>query len=340
MGPRLRSTARLGRKARAASAALHHPDPAVDMADGFNPIRRFPPSSAQAGRATSMSPERGSVDLVVVLVDCSGCRSRREAPGPSQPPRRVTVAGSVGSSLPASCSGGERVSEAGSRRQSREHGGGLSMILRLSATAKAAAGRGREPGRPKRKPRPLLQRREHSSREGVLASAKRSSLTRRRRRRCLVVSPGRFSRKAEPARMGLRQRASEATSQARLAVENAAVGRCSAEERSIEAPPGPRGITVTCPRTIGATRAGATRTGCGKAEAEGSPSSEASPGGTPEASGRRWAGASRRVERSGLQGQGRAAPREAHPGIGQSRGCSDRRSVAEVGETHLSHAGR
>jgi hypothetical protein len=34
----------------------------------------------------------------------AGCRSRREAPGPSQPPWRVTAAESVGSSLPASCS--------------------------------------------------------------------------------------------------------------------------------------------------------------------------------------------------------------------------------------------
>jgi len=108
----------------------------------------------------------------------------------------------LGLAYPASCSGGERVSEAGSRRQSREHGGGLSMILRLPATAKAAGGRGREPGRPKRKRKPLLQGREHSSREGVLVSAKRSSLTRRRRRRCLAVLPGRFSRKAVPARRG------------------------------------------------------------------------------------------------------------------------------------------
>jgi hypothetical protein len=78
-----RRAARLG---QAASVARHHPDPADDMADGINPIRRFPPSPAQAGRAASTSLERGSVDPVVVLVDCSGCRSRREAPGPSRAP--------------------------------------------------------------------------------------------------------------------------------------------------------------------------------------------------------------------------------------------------------------
>jgi len=44
------------------------------------------PSPAQAGRAVSTSADRGSVDPAVVLVDCSGCRSRREAPGPSQHP--------------------------------------------------------------------------------------------------------------------------------------------------------------------------------------------------------------------------------------------------------------
>lgn len=266
------------------------------------PSGGFPPSPAQAGRAASTSLGRGSVDPVVVLVDCSGCRSRREAPGPSRLPRRVTAAGSVGSSLPASCLahvlGGERVFEAGSRRQSREHGGGLSMILRLGAAAQAKAkrwlGGGREPERRKRKRTSLLQGREHSSREGVLVSAKRSSLTRRRRRRCLAVSPGRLGRKAGSARRRPRQRASEATSQARLAVENAAVGRCSAEEHSIEAPPGPRGTTPTV--ALGATRARTTGTGCGKAEAGGSPSSEASPGGSPEAIGRGWAGVSRRAE--------------------------------------------
>jgi len=119
---------------------------------------------------------------------------------------------------------GERVSEAGSRRQSRGHGGGLSMILRGGASC---------------------PRRGESTRRGKASWYRRSgaSLTRQQRRRCLAVSPGRFGRKAGAARAGPRQRASEATSQARLAVENAAVGRCSAEEHSIEAPPGPRGTT-------------------------------------------------------------------------------------------------
>jgi len=41
--------------------------------------------------------------------------------------------------------------------------------------------------------------------------------------------------------LGSRQRASEVTSRARFAAENAATGRCRAEEHSIEAPPGSRG---------------------------------------------------------------------------------------------------
>jgi len=86
---------------------------------------------------------------------------------------------------------------------------------------------------------------EHSSREGVLASTKPSSLTRRRWRRAWRFLPGGFGRKAGAARRGLRQRASEATSQARLAVENTAAGRRSAEELLIEAPPGPRSALVT-----------------------------------------------------------------------------------------------
>jgi len=127
-----------------------------------------PPSPAQAGRVAPPSLERGSVDPVVVLVDCSGCRSRRESPGPSQPPRRATVAERVGSSLPASCSGSEGVTEAGARRQSRGYGGGLSMILRLGGAARAAARRRARA----RAAKAVQQGREHSSREGVLVSAK------------------------------------------------------------------------------------------------------------------------------------------------------------------------
>jgi hypothetical protein len=58
----------------------------------------FLPVQRKLGAPRRRFSDRGSVDPVVVLVDCSGCRSRRESPGPSQPPRRATAAGSVGSS--------------------------------------------------------------------------------------------------------------------------------------------------------------------------------------------------------------------------------------------------
>jgi len=67
----------------------------------------------------------------------------------------------------------------------------------------------------------------------------------------------------------------------------------------------------------------------GQAEAGGSPSSEAPPGDPPEVFDRRWIGSARNRARKGVA----RAPRS---GIGQSRGCSYRALVAEVGETHLS----
>jgi len=137
------------RKAREGWKRRRHPDSAVDVADGApTPSGGLPPSPARAGRDPSTGANRGSGGRAVVLVDCSGCRSRREASGPSRSPRWVTSVEGVGSSPPASCSGGKRASEAGSRRQSRENGGGLSTIPEEAQAS--------------------VRGREHSSREGVL----------------------------------------------------------------------------------------------------------------------------------------------------------------------------
>jgi len=83
--------------------------------------------------------------------------------------------------------------------------------------------------------------------EGALVRRAPLPLTRRRgeaglaaRRTRLRSSPHGGCRGSVDLR-GSRQRASEATSRARFAAENAATGRCRAEELSIEAPPGPRG---------------------------------------------------------------------------------------------------
>jgi hypothetical protein len=73
--------------------------------------------------------ERGSVDRAVVLVDRIDCRGRRAARGP-----RDTRANSPRNRRESSPSvrehrRGERAPEAGSRRQSREIGGGRSLRM-------------------------------------------------------------------------------------------------------------------------------------------------------------------------------------------------------------------
>jgi hypothetical protein len=147
---------------------------------------------------------------------------------------RETGSASVGSSLPAACSGGERVLEAGSRRQSREHGGGLSMILRFGVATRrksgerAGGGESHEAGE--------LERARRSAEERALVEGRRPGIDEAAVFDEAAVEAvsgglpgaGPAARQAW-ARAGSRQRASEVTSQARLAVDNAAVGRCSAE---------------------------------------------------------------------------------------------------------------
>jgi len=135
--------------------------------------------------------------------------------------------------------------------------------------------------------------------EGVLIRPQASSLTRRRRSQ-IERPEAKGMRQRCRIRRGTRMRTSEATSRARYAEDNTASGRCSAEEPSIGAPPGPRVTPTRCPR--------ATRDGRGE--------------------GRSWRFA---VKRSSTR-----VAHQTPPGIGQSRGCSLRESVAEIGETHLS----
>jgi len=153
------------------------------VADGApTPSGGLPPSPARAGRDPSAGASRGSGGRAVVLVDCSGCRSRREASGPSRSPRGETRVEGVGSSHPASCSGGEGTSEAGSRRQSRENGGGLASIPEGGASRPAgewALVEGRRPG----------------SEKAVVFDEKAVEAG-------LAASPGGFGRKAEEAGRG------------------------------------------------------------------------------------------------------------------------------------------
>jgi hypothetical protein len=77
-----------------------------------------------------------------------------------------------------------------------------------------------------------------SAMEGVLIRPQASSLTRRRRSQ-IERPEAKGMRQRCRIRPGAPQRTSEATSRARYPVDNTASGRCSAEEPSIGAPPGP-----------------------------------------------------------------------------------------------------
>jgi len=113
-----------------------------------------------------------------------------------------------------------------------------------------------------------------SSREGVLVSTKRLSLTRRRRRRSPAVASADPTERPGEARSSWNG-TSEAELHARSVVDKAAVGRQSAEELSIEAPTRP--CDARSRRRSRAPAPGSGFAGCGRAEAGGSPSSEAPP---------------------------------------------------------------
>jgi hypothetical protein len=127
--------------------------------------------------------------------------------------------------------------------------------------------------------------------EGVLAQGTRLSLTRRRLTLGLALAVTEMERypggRASAPRVNAIRRGGDRgrqrrVSQACRAVENTAGGRYSAGEPSIEAPPGPRWphtwtLGVSASRGAGRRPSGA-HGGCGRAEAGGSPSSEAPPG--------------------------------------------------------------
>jgi len=248
-----------------------------------------------------------------VLADRCGCRSRRAALGPCRK--------GSGSSLwlPRS---GVRAPAAKRRRkpvrggESHEHassesGGGLLVIPRADAQASACSGEGalgdgRRPGpvqanvfdETAAEPGRRSRRRGCGSDAG---SAIRRGRDRGRQRlrhelgtRSKTPRPGGAARRSR--RSGLRQdRAPPHTPRTR----SAPVPRHRARLRTMS------GTMTTMVVT--------------KAEAGGSPSSEAPPG---------WL-----TGRETPQGGARS---EAPPGIGRFAGCSLRESVAEVGETHLS----
>jgi hypothetical protein len=196
---------------------------------GLNPVREVSSQpQRKLGRSRRPCSDRGSGGHVVVLVDCSGCRSRREASGPAASPRtglatqlRARVV--KGRRKPAR--GGKAARTVASSRRSRDLGphGSRDRAERL----------GRSVSGPWRKPqarRDLERGRERSSREGVLVPVKRASLTRHSGKRAWRLPTEGSGRKAGALRGERRQRTSEAMPQARHAAENAAAGKRCAEE--------------------------------------------------------------------------------------------------------------
>jgi len=267
-----------GRKAQTRWKRRRHPDSTVDVADGAStPSGGLPPSPARAGRDPSTGANRGSGGRAVVLVDCSGCRSRREASGPSRPPCWATSSEGVGSSHPASCSGGEGASEAGSWRRSRDHGGGLSPIPEGGASRSAGE-------------RALVEGRRPGFDEAVVFDEA-----------AVEASLAAFAGWIRPKGRSRTERA--ATEGVRGYVASSARGR---KRRGREAQRGgafDRGSARTAqrPRHVGVWGLNPKRAqviGYDDAEAGGSPSSEAPPGDPLEAIGRGRVGAAPRAERS------------------------------------------
>jgi len=172
--------------------------------------------------------------------------------------------------------------------------------------------------------------------EGALVRRAPLPLTRRRgeaglaaRRTRSPVLSSRGGRGSVDLR-GSRQRASEATSRARFAAENTATGRCRAEELSIEAPPGSRGALFN-----------ASARGSGSGHAQGTGRER-----WLKLEGRRqamlhpWIGRrsnDRRRVGASVPSPARGERTPARTGIGWSvLGARGRKSVAEVGERHLS----
>jgi len=170
--PRLAPAGSRSRAARLAEGRRcgRHPDSAVDVADGAStPFGGSPPSPARAGRGPSAGASRGSGGRAVVLVDCSGCRSRREASGPSRSPRGETSVEALGLAI---------------RPRARVVKGRPKPVCGGKA-ARTVAGSHRS----RRVAQAVLRGSGHSSREGVLAPKKPSSLTRRRWRRAWQLRP-------------------------------------------------------------------------------------------------------------------------------------------------------
>jgi hypothetical protein len=250
------------------------------MADGFNPIRRSPPSPAQAGRAASTKTGPGIGRSCGCARGLFWLQKSTRGTWSGSAPRRSSAAGSAGSSLPASCS----VARKGARSRLTAAKPGA----RWRAVDDPAGGASRS-------------RRGESTRRGKASWCRRSgaSLTRRAAEAAPGGLPRRSGRKVGSARAG-RDRGRQ-----RL--------RRKLGERSKTPQPGGtarRSIRSKLRQDRAAPRNHARHD-------RGNPGAR---GGTVAA-------------RLKLEVRRQAKLHPGAPGIGQSRGCSSCRSVAEVGES-------
>jgi hypothetical protein len=267
---------------------VEQPGFVVGMADGAStPSGRSPPSPAQAGRAVPLRSNRGSGGRVVVLVDCSGCRSRREASGPAaslrsglatQPRARVVK----GRRKPAR--GGKAVGTVASSRRSRDlgpHGSGdRAEKARPERVGPAAQAVGR--ARAGAGERALVEGRRPGSEEA-------STFDEALGEAGLAALPGgiRSKDRSAPGGAATEDVRGHATGSARggecrcrVTPRGGALDRGSARTAWYRGSVGARGQNP-----------GDGHAGWGEAEAGGSPSSEAPPGDPPEVFDGRWIGA-------------------------------------------------
>jgi len=142
LGPQGSSGGRRVRRAAPPGSGVRHGGWLQPHPEVFLQVRRKPGASSRR----AWNGDRSILWLCswIVLVAEVGERHLVQVSSSRRPrgwPARKALGLAYRPRASCTCSAGERVSEAGSRWQSREHGGGLSMILRLRVVAKAAVRR-------------------------------------------------------------------------------------------------------------------------------------------------------------------------------------------------------
>jgi hypothetical protein len=297
-----------------------HPEAAVDVAEGAStPFGVYSQSCASWTRCIGRTCW-GSDGPTVVLADCSGCRIRRAAFGLGVLSQRAASLLRIRLGLAIlPCA---RVVKGRRKPVPRwRHRGPGDRLLesRVLPSSKAQAKLGGKGLRRK------LQggTRWHSSMEGVLVPTKPLLLTRRRRKWDLAACRG-PGRKAGPLRW-LRQGTSEAMHTSSVRGRQRRRRETQRGGASADAPPGPRRVLARA-----GIRTSVLLACSGESLLCRSWSVAVKRGFIRGVAGGHW------LKVAQHQARGRKACRAVNSEIGQSRGCSFRESVAEVGEVHLS----